>query len=125
MGRPLHIIKTRRKAKASIYFYIEMFYNSRRRHATIGYLSPNQFEAKQARINLSTQCPPTVGHLRAPRQCKLDGDAEAVLIATACTKSPAGHSRWTVRLLADKLVELGVVESCSHMTVQRAMKKTS
>ena len=40
--------QTHRKAKASIYFYIEMFYNIRRRHATIGYLSPNQFEAKQA-----------------------------------------------------------------------------
>jgi transposase len=62
---------------------------------------------------------------RKPRQSKLDGDAEAVLIATACTDAPEGRSRWTVRLLAEKLVELGVVESCSHMTVQRAMKKTS
>ena len=61
---------------------------------------------------------------RAPRQGKLDGDAEAVLVATACTDAPEGRARWTVRLLADKLVELGVVESCSHMTVHRAMKKT-
>ena len=61
---------------------------------------------------------------RGPQQGKLDGDAEAVLVATACSKAPQGRARWTVRLLAKKLVELGVVESCSHMTVQRAMKKT-
>ncbi len=61
---------------------------------------------------------------RGPQLSKLDGDAEAVLVATACSDPPAGRAKWTVRLLADKLVELGVVESCSHMTVQRAMKKT-
>ncbi len=61
---------------------------------------------------------------RGPQQGKLDGDAEAVLVATACSDPPAGRAKWTVRLLADKLVELGVVDSCSHMTVQRAMKKT-
>ena len=62
---------------------------------------------------------------RGPQQGKLDGDAEAVLVATACTDPPKGRAKWTLRLLADKLVELGVVESCSHMTVQRTMKKTS
>jgi transposase len=61
---------------------------------------------------------------RGPQLSKLDGDAEAVLVATACSDPPAGRAKWTVRLLADKLVELGVVDSCSHMTVQRAMKKT-
>ena len=61
---------------------------------------------------------------RGPQLGKIDGDAEAVLIATACSDAPEGRSRWSVRLLADKLVELGVVDSCSHMTVQRAMKKT-
>lgn len=61
---------------------------------------------------------------RGPQQCKLDGDAEAVLVATACSNAPEGRSRWTMRLLADKLVELGVVESCSHTTVHRTMKKT-
>jgi transposase len=61
---------------------------------------------------------------RGPQLSKLDGDAEAVLVATACSDPPTGRAKWTVRLLADKLVELGVVESCSHMTVQRAMKKT-
>ena len=61
---------------------------------------------------------------RGPQLGKLDGDAEAVLVATACTDAPEGRAKWTLRLLAGKLVELGVVESCSHMTVQRAMKKT-
>ena len=62
---------------------------------------------------------------RPPQQGILDGDAEAVLVATACTDPPAGQAKWTLRLLAGKLVELGVVESCSHTTAWRAMKKTS
>jgi hypothetical protein len=61
---------------------------------------------------------------RGPQLGKIDGDAEAVLVATACSDAPEGRAKWSLRLLADKLVELGVVESCSHMTVQRAMKKT-
>ena len=61
---------------------------------------------------------------RGPQLCKLDGDAEAILVATACSNAPEGRSRWTVRLLADTLVELGVVDRCSHTTVHRAMKKT-
>ena len=55
---------------------------------------------------------------------KLDGAAEAKLIATACSQTPAGRSRWTLHLLADKLVELGVVESISHETVRQTLKKT-
>lgn len=61
---------------------------------------------------------------RGPQLGKIDGDAEAVLVATACSDAPEGRAKWSLRLLAGKLVELGVVESCSHMTVQRAMKKT-
>lgn len=60
-----------------------------------------------------------------PRKHKLDGDAEATLIALACSEAPQGRSRWTLRLLADRLVELGVAGHVSHMTVSRAMKKTS
>jgi transposase len=55
---------------------------------------------------------------------KLDGAAEARLIAVACSKAPEGRTEWTMQLLADKLVELGVVESISDETVRRAMKKT-
>lgn len=55
---------------------------------------------------------------------KLDGAAEARLIATACSQAPEGRSRWTLRLLADKLVELGVVENVSHECVRSTLKKT-
>ena len=56
---------------------------------------------------------------------KLDGAGEAKLIATACSQPPDGRSRWTLHLLADKLVELKVVESISHECVRSALKKTS
>jgi len=56
---------------------------------------------------------------------KLDGDAEAHLIAIACSEPPEGRNEWTLRLLADRLVELKVVDSVSHMTVSRTLKKTS
>lgn len=56
---------------------------------------------------------------------KLDGVGEAKLIATACSQPPQGRSRWTLHLLADKLVELQVVESISHECVRATLKKTS
>lgn len=56
---------------------------------------------------------------------KLDGDAEAHLVAMVCGKPPDGYKRWTLRLLADRMVELSVVDSVSHMTVSRALKKTN
>lgn len=56
---------------------------------------------------------------------KLDGDAEAHLIALACSESPEGYSRWSLRLLADKMVELGYIENISHEAVRRVLKKTS
>jgi transposase len=56
---------------------------------------------------------------------KLDGRQEARLIALACSKPPAGKARWTLRLLADEMVELEVVDSLSHETVRQALKKTS
>jgi len=64
---------------------------------------------------------------RAPRRQylrKLDGAQEAHLIALACSDPPQGQSRWTLRLLADKLVELAVVESLCHETVRQTLKKT-
>jgi transposase len=56
---------------------------------------------------------------------KLDGDQEARLIAVACSQAPEGRSRWTLRLLADKLVELRVVESVSPECVRTTLKKTT
>ena len=59
-----------------------------------------------------------------PQPRKLDGAAEAKLIAVACGPPPAGCVRWTLRLLADRLVELEVVEAVSHECVRRTLKKT-
>jgi transposase len=56
---------------------------------------------------------------------KLDGRQEAKLIALACSKPPAGKARWTLRLLADEMVELEVVDSLSHETVRQTLKKTN
>jgi transposase len=58
------------------------------------------------------------------RPRKLDGSSEAQLIRLACSPPPPGRARWTVSLLADKLVELKVFESVSASTVQRGLKKT-
>jgi hypothetical protein len=54
-----------------------------------------------------------------------DGRAEARLIALACSEAPEGRERWSLRLLADKAVEMGIVESVSHETVRKTLKKTS
>ena len=56
---------------------------------------------------------------------KLDGSAEARLIAEACSTAPEGRSRWTLKLLADRLVVLEVVESISPDTVRLTLKKTN
>jgi transposase len=65
---------------------------------------------------------------RAPRReyrRKLDGEQEAHLVALVCGQPPAGQARWSLRLLADKLVELEMVEAVSYQTVRRVLKKTS
>ena len=62
---------------------------------------------------------------KPPREVIFDGAFEARLVALACSDTPEGHRRWTVRLLADKAVELNFAESVSHMTVQRVLKKTN
>ena len=54
---------------------------------------------------------------------KVDGDIEAHLIALSCSEPPEGFARWSLRLLADKAVELGYVEDISHETVRRTLKK--
>jgi transposase len=55
----------------------------------------------------------------------LDGDGEAHLIALACQKPPEGRSRWTLRLLADRMVQLEYVDQVSYQTVRRTLKKTN
>jgi len=56
---------------------------------------------------------------------KLDGAGEAQLIATACSSPPEGRCRWTLHLLAEKLVELRIVDSISHECVRNTLKKTN
>jgi transposase len=62
---------------------------------------------------------------RQRRPATFDGEFDARLTALACSQAPAGYHRWTVRLLADKLVELKIVETISTMSVQRSLKKTN
>jgi len=64
---------------------------------------------------------------RQPRRVyerKLDGDGEAHLVALACQEPPEGRSRWTLRLLADRMVQLEYVDQISYQTVRRTLKKT-
>jgi transposase len=56
---------------------------------------------------------------------RLDGKQEAHLLAIACSEAPQGRERWTLRMLADKMVEFNYVESLSHETVRQTLKKTN
>jgi transposase len=56
---------------------------------------------------------------------KMDGEVEAKLVSLCCSKPPTGFAKWSLRLLADKMVELKYVESISHVTVRSVLKKTN
>jgi transposase len=73
--------------------------------------------------NLENALTPRPRHLL--RLNKIDGEAEAHLIAIACSEAPVGARRWTLRLLADQMVVLGYVKSISHESVRQVLKKTS
>ena len=75
-------------------------------------------EGIDAALNRKKQSRPSVAR-------KLDGEKEAKLIAVACSTPPEGRRRWTLRLIAERMVELDIVDSISHETVRQAMKKTS
>ena len=62
---------------------------------------------------------------KPPRGVTFDGAFEARLVALACSKTPEGRQRWTVRLLAEKAVEMNLAPNVSHMTVHRILKKTN
>jgi transposase len=70
----------------------------------------------EAALNRKTQARPS-------RPPLLDGEGEARLIALRCSEPPAGHARWTLRLLADQAVALDIVEAISHETVRQTLKK--
>lgn len=76
------------------------------------------FEGLQSALNRKPQ-------VRPSRERKLDGSGEAHLLAVACSQPPDGRVRWTLRLLAGRLVELQVVDGISHETVRQTLKKTS
>jgi Homeodomain-like domain len=59
------------------------------------------------------------------RDPKIDGECEAHLVALTCSTVPDGQARWTLRMLADKMVELEYIDSISHETVRRTLKKTN
>jgi hypothetical protein len=63
--------------------------------------------------------------LTPPREIQFGGEFEAHLLALACSEAPAGRNRWTIRLLAEKMVELKMVPSVSPMTVCNTLKKTN
>jgi len=75
-------------------------------------------EGLDAAVQRKKQCRPS-------RRRVLDGEKEARLVALCCSKVPAGRGRWTLRMLADELVRLEIVESVSHETVRQTLKKTS
>ena len=58
-----------------------------------------------------------------PVPAKVDGRVEAEIVALACSEAPEGHSRWTLRLLAEKAVSLNIVDSISYVRVQQILKK--
>ena len=60
-----------------------------------------------------------------PEKRKIDGEKEAHLMALTCSTPPEGHQRWTMRLLADKMIELEYIEQVDHTTVWKVLKKTN
>lgn len=58
-------------------------------------------------------------------ETKIDGDTEAKLVTLCCSQPPKGFAKWSLRLLADKMVELKYVKSISHVTVRSVLKKTN
>jgi transposase len=62
---------------------------------------------------------------RSGKPRRISGAARAKITALACSAAPEGHARWTLRLLADRAVELGLVEAISHNTVKEVLKKTN
>jgi transposase len=81
---------------------------------------------RQQLVEEGLECVLTRKHSPASARKRIfDGAAEAKLIALTCSEPPAGHARWTLRMLEDKVVELNIVEAVSDNTIGRTLKKTS
>ena len=95
--------------------------------AVAGALDVNPSTVLRVRRHFAEGLAPTLARKRPDRVYErvIDGVAEARLVALACSAPPAGHARWTLRLLADELVRLEVVDAVSHETVRRALKQTT
>lgn len=94
--------------------------------ATATHISLKSIERIRKRFveeGLESALNPKVQKRRRPK--KLDGEAEAFLIATACSTAPEGYSDWTLQLLAERLVECEIVDSISGECVRQTLKKTS
>jgi transposase len=89
-------------------------------HFDINVRTVERVRKRCALEGVSTALSPKKRPLRVP---KFAGQAEARLVQLACSEAPKGRQRWTLRLLADKLVELEAVESISHETVRQHLKK--
>jgi transposase len=90
------------------------------------HISPLTVERVRKRFveeGLDAALNPKVRHRHRPKL--LDGKAEAFLVATACSTAPEGRSDWTLKLLAERLVECEIVDSISGETVRRTLKKTN
>ncbi|GHU59132.1 hypothetical protein FACS189444_3900 [Spirochaetia bacterium] len=104
---------------------------------------PENFEWTDKRIaKVFRSCEKTIGNIRkrfveegleaalerkkreTPPVIKIDGEREAKIVALVCSEAPNGRARWTLRLLAEKAVELGIVESVSHTAIADCLKKT-
>ncbi len=90
------------------------------------YVSISSVERVRKRFieeGLDSALNPKVQARRRPK--KIDGEAEAFLVATACSEAPGGRASWTLNLLAERLVECGIVDAISGECVRQALKKTN
>ena len=94
------------------------------RHAFGGSIKSIERVRKSLVLN-GFECALYQGQKRQPRRRKLDGEQEAHLIAVSCSVPPLGRKRWTLRMLATRMIELEYVESVSHETVRKTLKKTN
>ncbi len=88
-------------------------------------LSVPTLERLRKRVLLEGAVAALDDHHRAGVAPKFDDVVEITMVAIACTKAPTGHARWSLKLIADKLVSLGIVESISPETVRQRLKKTN
>lgn len=83
------------------------------------------YRVRQRCVEEGVEAAITARRPRRDYRRKLDGDQEAHLIALVCGQAPEGHVRWSLRLLANSMVELGYVDSVSHETVRGTLEKTN